>query len=248
MDAELHPDVGRSVAFAAWTACHDDRRGGRAPHSWQGRLVRLLRLRQDSCAQRLLPPDGMRADAALLCAALLGCASTKVETSGSAMREPLCQAGAEKLAALVYWGPRWRPDQKEPALREAAAERGIEQFFAGLPCVALMDIRRMPLGDIPSDAELLRLAGGAPPPDRVVAIVVRELGPVLKIGLPVLVEGGTEVVLEVRILDVRNAASMANVRTHWQNGGTFVVKGVKTLEQDMSAALAAVLMPAAADR
>jgi hypothetical protein len=80
------------------------------------------------------------------------------------------------------------------------------------------------------------------------AIVVRELGPVLRIGLPVLVEGGTEVLLEVRLLDVRTAASMANVRTHWQNGGTFVLKGVKSLEQDMSAALGAVLMPAGADR
>ena len=32
-------------------------------------------------------------------------------------------------------------------------------------------------------------------------------------------------------------------RTLWRNGGTFVIKGVKTLEQDMSAALAATLMP-----
>ena len=190
-----------------------------------------------------------RSAVGLSCAALLGCASTKVDTSGSALREPLCQAGAEKLSALVYWGPRWRPDQKEPALREAAALRGIEDFFAGAGCIGALDIRRLPgegLAEVPSDEQLLQSAARmAPPPDRVLAIVVRELGPVLKIGAPVLVEGGTEVVLEVRILDMRTAASMANVRTHWRNGGTFVVKGVKSLEQDMSAALAAVLMPAA---
>jgi hypothetical protein len=38
------------------------------------------------------------------------------------------------------------------------------------------------------------------------------------------------------------------VRAHWQNGGTFVIKGVKSLDQDMSAALAAALMPAAVNR
>jgi len=41
---------------------------------------------------------------------------------------------------------------------------------------------------------------------------------------------------------------MANVRTHWQNGGTFVVKGVKTLDQDMSAALRTTLMSGAASQ
>jgi hypothetical protein len=37
---------------------------------------------------------------------------------------------------------------------------------------------------------------------------------------------------------------MADVRTHWQNGGTFIIKGVKTLEEDMSAALRSTLMSA----
>jgi hypothetical protein len=44
-----------------------------------------------------------------------------------------------------------------------------------------------------------------------------------------------------RVLDVRAAKPMADVRTHWQNGGMFVIKGVGSLEQDMCAALAAVL-------
>ena len=185
--------------------------------------------------------------ATLCAAALLGCASTKVETSGAGMKDPLCDGGV-KRSALVYWGPQWRPDQKEPALREAAAQRGIEQFFAGLSCVALVAMRRMSSGDIPSDAELLRLAGGAAAPDRVVLIVVRELGPKLVIGIPAIVEGGTEVLIDVRVLDVRSAQTLADARTHWQNGGTFVIKGVRSLDQDMSAALAAALMPAAVSR
>jgi hypothetical protein len=31
------------------------------------------------------------------------------------------------------------------------------------------------------------------------------------------------------------------VHTHWQNGGKFVIKGVKTLDHDMAEALRAVL-------
>jgi hypothetical protein len=75
-----------------------------------------------------------------------------------------------------------------------------------------------------------------------VLIVVRELGPKLVIGIPALVEGGTEVVVDVRVLNARTSESMADVRTHWQNGGTFIIKGVKTLEEDMSAALRSTLM------
>jgi hypothetical protein len=37
--------------------------------------------------------------------------------------------------------PHWRPDQKEPPLREAAAQRGIEDFFAGLACMTGVDIQ-----------------------------------------------------------------------------------------------------------
>jgi hypothetical protein len=189
---------------------------------------------------------------ALLATALLvmfpGCASTKVDTTGATLQEPLCRAGAGKVSALVYWGPQWRPDQKEPERREAAALRGIESFLTDSACVARSDVRRLPgerMAEVPSDEALLKLAAAASPrPDRVLVIVVRELGPILRIGIPSVVEGGTEVVLELRLLDVPASSVQANVRTHWSNGGTFVIKGVGSLERDMSAALAAALTPA----
>jgi hypothetical protein len=187
-----------------------------------------------------------------LCFGLAGCASTTVETAGVTLKQPLCEAGAEKLSVLVLWGPVWRPDQKEPSLREAAALRGIQDFFASIDCVAHADIRRLDGGQsakVPADTELFALASSAAPvPDRVLVIVVRELGPTLLIGVPVLVEGSTEAVLELRVLDVHANQSVANFRTHWKNGGTFVIKGVKTLAEDMTAALRATLAPGAASR
>jgi hypothetical protein len=179
--------------------------------------------------------------------AVLGCAATSVQTSGSAMTEPLCTPGAGKVAVLVVWQPKWRADQKEPPLREAAALRGIQEFFAQADCVGATDIRRLagqPSDEPPSDTELLRLAAAASPaPDRILSIVVRELGPTLLVGFPVLIEGGTEVVIDVRVLEGRTSRSLADVRTHWRNGGTFVIKGVRSLDHDMRAALHSTLMP-----
>jgi len=176
---------------------------------------------------------------------LIGCSSTTVETTGTALTQPLCAPGASPVSAAVYWGPQWRADQKEPALREAAAERGIQDFLSRSGCLAVAGLHRFPVGaPMPSDEELLRRASGvSPQPDRVVLIVVRELGPRLVVGLPVIVEGGTEVLIEVRVLSTRTSQPIASTRTLWRNGGTFVIKGVKTLEQDMSAALSATLMP-----
>ncbi|NMM29035.1 MAG: hypothetical protein HHJ12_17555 [Glaciimonas sp.] len=176
---------------------------------------------------------------------LAGCASTKVETTGSPLKEPLCQVGARAINTVVYWSLQWRPDQKEPPLREAAALRGIQGFLSRTSCLAVVGIHRLPEGDaLPSDTELMRLAASTPAkPERVVLIVVHELGPRLTVGIPVIVEGGTEVLIDVRVFNPQSPELLANIRTLWRNGGTFVIKGVKTLDQDMSAALNATLMP-----
>jgi hypothetical protein len=137
---------------------------------------------------------------------------------------------APSLSTLVLWTAKWRPDQKDVPEREAAAWQGIQRFFIGSSCFGKTEIRS---GEgLPADATSF---------GRVIAITVRELGPVVRIGLPVLLEGGTEVVVEIRVSDGRTGESLADLRTHWQNGGTFVIKGVGTLEQDMAAALAAAL-------
>jgi len=188
-----------------------------------------------------------------LCFALFGCASTKVDTSGAAPKESLCQSGSGQLSVLVLWGPIWRPNQKDVPLREEAAQRGLEEFFANSGCFTKVDIRRLSGGRsaiVPSDHELLSLASAASPtPDRLLVVAVRELGPIIRLfGLPALVEGGTDVVLELKVLDVRTGESLADFRTHWQNGGPFVIKGVKTLPQDMTSALEAALTPATPSR
>lgn len=181
---------------------------------------------------------------------LTGCASTTVETTGSPPRHALCQADKPALPTVVYWAPQWRPDQKEPLLREAAALRGIEDFLKGSGCLAVSGVHRLSAENpLPTNEELLRLAADSRPiPERILLVVVRELGPRLTIGIPVIVAGGTEVLIDVRLLAPKSSEPLANAQTRWRNGGAFVIKGVKTLDRDMSAALEALLMQSSAAR
>lgn len=184
--------------------------------------------------------------AGLAAAVACGCASTTVDTGGAGPTTPVCQARGDALSALVLWGPAWRPDQKDVPQREDAARQGIDQYFAGSGCFARHEVRRLSGGStavVPSRQELQALAAATTPrPDRVVVIIVRELGPVLKLfGTAALVEGGTEVVLAISAFDAKSGAELADFRTHWQHGGAGVVKGTATLPQDMNAALTAAL-------
>jgi hypothetical protein len=94
----------------------------------------------------------------------------------------------------------------------------------------------------PNEELIPSASSSNPKPERVLLVVVRELGPRLLIGIPVVVEGGTEVLVDVRVLDATTSELLATTHTIWRNGGMFVIKGIKTLDQDMSAALTATLM------
>jgi hypothetical protein len=187
----------------------------------------------------------------LLALAAAGCATTQFEATGRTPTRPVCQAPGEIISALVLWGPQWRPDQKDVAKREAAAQRGIERFFATSGCFSKVEIRR-PVDDQPAyaltPAAVRAIAASEPTaPGRVLVISVRELGPIVKLfGSLALVEGGTDVVLEIRSFAAATGEVAADFRSHWQHGGPWVIKGVATLEQDIGSALQAALKPGGA--
>ena len=114
-----------------------------------------------------------------------------------------------------------------------------------MACLSVVAVSRLtPEQATAPNEELVRLASTLnPKPERVLLVVVRELGPRLVIGILVIVEGGTEAHIDVSVLDATTSMSMAATQTLRRNGGTFVIKGVKTLDQDMSAALQSTLMP-----
>lgn len=177
-----------------------------------------------------------------LCALLLSaCASTDVTLSPSP-QAPVCDRSA---VALVLWAPQWRPDQKDVAAREAAAASGLISFFADSGCFSRAEIRRV--NSLDRSVVNSELGASKAPFDAAVTVAVRELGPVVKLlSSASLVEGGTEVVLQVTSRRLQSSSQPREFTVHWRHGGPGVVKGVASLPSDMSAALRSGLQPATA--
>ena len=174
-------------------------------------------------------------------AALGGCASATTVQLVPSPQSPVCQSAVN---VLVLWAPRWRPDQKDISDREAAAADGIAQFFSKSGCFASATIQRVEQPSAATVAAVLEQARARY--DGAVVVTVRELGPIVKIGSSAaLVEGGTEVVLELAEYKLPASAAQRSFSVTWRNGGPGVIKGVASLPQDMQAALAAGMQPVA---
>ena len=175
--------------------------------------------------------------ASLVAAALLGaCAGTATTqvTLTPPDQAPVCQPQAA-LKAAVLWRTRWRPDQKEVPDREAAAAQGVTRFFADGGCFASAVVARADAG----------VTAFAVPPgsDLLIVLTVRELGPTVKLlSSAALVEGGTEVVVDVAVVRPGRREPDREFSIRWQDGGPGVVKGVQPLPSDMAAALKAGLL------
>lgn len=173
---------------------------------------------------------------ALVVLVLFGCAATTSVRLTPAPQRPVCDGSAN---VAVLWATRWRADQKDVSAREAAAAQGIARFFDESGCFKSIALRR-----VTSPAEGV-VGDGAGGQGKLLFITVRELGPVLRIGSAAgLVEGGTEVVLDVAEHAAPATQATRQFTVHWQNGGAGVIKGVGSLPRDMEAALAAGLQPA----
>lgn len=175
-----------------------------------------------------------------LAVALCGCAATTTSQITPSPQKPVCVSDTR---AMVLWVTHWRSDQKDVLAREAAAADGLAQFFRNSGCFKSALLERMPQNS--SEAVQASIAEAMTRYDRVIVLTLREFGPTVKIGAsPALIEGGTEVVLEVsEYLQFKTAPRTFTVQ--WRNGGPGVIKGVATLTQDMQAALATGLQPSA---
>ena len=167
---------------------------------------------------------------------LVACATTTVSVTPSP-QTPVCDSTA---SALVLWTPAWRQDQKDVPKREAAAETGLKEFLQTSGCFKSSELRRLP------DMAPTVMASVNGRFDKVVAITLRELGPVVKLlSSLALIDGGTEVMLQVAEYIPPAEIPIRAFAVHWQNGGPGVIKGVKSLPQDMQAALIMGLRPSA---
>lgn len=172
------------------------------------------------------------------CAVLSGCATTTGSVTPSP-QTPVCDSA---ISALVVWAPQWRPDQKDAPKREAAAAAGLREFLQTSGCFRDSTLRRLPsMTPTSVDAEIASANGQF---NKVIVLTLRELGPVVKLlSTLALVEGGTEVVLQVAEYRLPENTQTRTFTVHWQHGGPGVIKGVASLQQDMQAALVMALQP-----
>ena len=167
------------------------------------------------------------------------CAKTSVDISSQYPVLPVCQNRDQNLSALVLWGTSWRADQKDVPLREKAAEQGIENFLKHSDCFSRVEIQKISESFVEDSAKSYHHQF-----DRIVTIKVRELGPTVRLlGSPALVDGGTEVVLDVTSVTYGPPDQKNAFRITWKNGGPGVIKGVSTLPSDMESALMVALRP-----
>ena len=180
---------------------------------------------------------------ACYCAAVFtGCAATTTFTLTPSPQSPICQRGSQRASAMVLWATNWRVDQKDVLDREAAASAGIGQFFKESGCFHAVEVKRVTTAEEAAKqaAANVETATSA----TVLTIVVRELGPILKLGSSAaLFEGGTDVLLDLSVFDRASPGNPRRFTAHWSNGGEGVIKGVASLPADMNSALQASLQP-----
>jgi hypothetical protein len=185
----------------------------------------------------------MRATGIIIFSLLLlsGCSSVKIDTAGSNNIAPICNPGDNIIITAILWGALWRPDQKEPQLRESMAKQGIDQFISETKCINVVSNRKIELEqNAPSNAKLIELVT-VNNTEQVIFILVRELGPTLEIGIPAIITGHTETVLETKVINLPSQSVINDSKVHWRKGGMFVIKGTSSLPKDIASALKSIL-------
>ncbi|MEW5838185.1 MAG: hypothetical protein AB1717_05065 [Pseudomonadota bacterium] len=165
---------------------------------------------------------------------LAGC-STTVATLNPSPQKPVCE---RESSALVIWETQWRQNQKDIAEREFAAETGLRQFLVQSGCFAHSELRRINMNDLEP------LKGSVDTFDKVISITVREIGPIVMLfSTDGMIEGGTEVVLNITEYALPDFNSKRQFSVNWFSGGAFVIKGVESLPNDMQEALRIGMKP-----
>lgn len=156
-----------------------------------------------------------RAATLVVAALLAACAPTTQVTVAPPVQAPVCEPMAPG-PVTVLWRTRWRADQKDVAEREAAVAQGIARFMADGRCFASPTVARTNESGSAFDVP----AGSS----RLLVLTLRELGPTVKLlSSAALVEGGTEVVLDVAEYRPGQREPQRQFSVRWTNGGPGVV-------------------------
>lgn len=168
---------------------------------------------------------------------LAGCSTSTIKHHAIGNKPPLCSQDQTDKKIAVYWGTAWRTDQKEVATREKYIEEGINKFFGTNNCFETVLISKKVAGKdalFSNDSELIS-AGKAAGADKIFKFRFEELGPNLYLYLsPILWQTENEVMLQLRVLNVKTNIVESDLSSQWKRGGAFTLHGASSLPTDLS--------------
>jgi hypothetical protein len=167
--------------------------------------------------------------AVALCALALAASacSTEIREEVATGAPPLCANAPSLGTVAVVAETRWRPDQKEPAIREAMAARAIARAFAALPCGQVVAIAK--IGPAPQPSAVAA--------DTLVRVRIEELGPLVTLSLPVLWRIDSGAKLRLTATTAASAATLLDVAHHRTVGGPFSIRPASKVEGVLEDAL-----------
>jgi hypothetical protein len=191
----------------------------------------------------MLPPNRENAMKHLTLSACLlvlaACASVEAASTPQTGSPPICGLATRLGAVAVVPLTHWRPDQKEPPVREAIAQRALENAFRSTPCAASTKVLALS-PDTARDARLAEAkASGA---NTAILVTVQELGPIFIISAPVLFSGWSDVKFTVEEVDLSTGATKLKFDHHRKVGGAFNLRGLGPLQGEMEIALHDVII------
>ena len=181
----------------------------------------------------------MRARLSVLAAALAAsaCASGPPGPETVIAEAPLCAPGVQLGKVVVAPLTRWRQDQKEPAVREAIAQRALEAVLPAMPCASSVKVLAV-AADAQAESALprqrLRARNRVAHPDR-------RTWPVMVVSFPALWSTWSDVKFTLDAIDVETGALLRSIAHHRQKGGAFEARGLEPLQGEMEQALRDVI-------
>lgn len=185
--------------------------------------------------------------AALLLLAVSACATAPPGAEIVPAQAEVCAPGVSLGKTVIAPLTRWRPDQKEPAVREAIATKAIAAVAPAISCAS--STRVAPI-TADSTAASVAAAQAAQAESASTLLVVRidELGPITILSFPALWSTWSDVKFTLDVVDVVTGKVLRSIPHHRQKGGAFDVRGLDPLQGEMEAALKDVILSAAPAR
>lgn len=183
-----------------------------------------------------------RSAATLLLFAATACASAPPGAETVLAQAPLCAPGVSLGKVVIAPLTRWRPDQKEPAVREAIAQKAIAAAAPAIICAASTKVLPIAADATSAGALATAKAEGA-----TTALLIRidELGPIAILSFPALWSTWSDVKFTLDAVDAQTGAISRSIPHRRQKGGAFEVRGLDPLQAEMELALKDVILGAA---